>query len=150
MSLLDGFYGYNQINIKRENKYKNTFITRWGTFSYERMTFVLYNVGATFPRAMQIDFDDLIDKIIHFDDLTLYSKNQSEHFFHLKTVLMRCSNFFISLNPSKSIFSVTKGKILGHIVFNSRINIDPERIVAILNMPAPTSKKDLIINVEHC
>jgi hypothetical protein len=33
------------------------------------------------------------------------------------------------------------GKLLGHIVFDSRISIDPERIVPILNLPTPTSKE---------
>jgi hypothetical protein len=48
----------------------------WGTFSYEQMPFGLSNAGATFQRAMQIDFDDLIGKIIqiYLDDLTVYSK----------------------------------------------------------------------------
>jgi hypothetical protein len=52
MSLLDGFSGYNQIKVKREDKYKTNFITRWGTFAYERMPFGLSNLGATFQRAM--------------------------------------------------------------------------------------------------
>jgi hypothetical protein len=63
MSLLDGFFGYNKIKVKRIDRYKTTFITRWGTFAYERMPFGLYNVGATFQRVMQIDFDDLIDEL---------------------------------------------------------------------------------------
>jgi hypothetical protein len=77
MSLLDGFSGYNQIRVKRTDKYKTTFITRWGTFSYKCMPFGLSNAGATFQRAMQIAFDDLIGKIIqvYLDDLTVYSKN---------------------------------------------------------------------------
>jgi hypothetical protein len=77
MSLLDGFSGYNQIKVKRTDKYKTTFTTCWGTFAYERMPFGLSNAGATFQRAMQIDFDDLIGKIIqiYLDDLTVYSKN---------------------------------------------------------------------------
>jgi hypothetical protein len=77
MSLLEGFSGYNQIKIKRTDKYKTTFITRWGTFVYERMPFSLSNAGFTFQRAMQIAFDDLIGKIIqiYLDDLTVYSKN---------------------------------------------------------------------------
>jgi hypothetical protein len=105
MSLLDGFSGYNQIKVKRIDKYKTTFTTRWGTFSYERMSFGLSNAGATFQRAMQLDFDDLIDKIIqiYLDDLTVYSKTRSDHFDHLRKVFMRCRKFGISLNPSKSI-----------------------------------------------
>jgi ribonuclease HI len=145
MSLLDGFSGYNQIKVKRADKYKTTFITRWGTFAYERMPFGLSNAGATFQRAMQLAFDDLIGKIIqiYLDDLTVYSKIRSDHFGHLRKVLMRCRKFGISLNPSKSIFGVTEGKLLGHIVSDSGISIDPERIVAILNLPAPTSKKEV-------
>jgi hypothetical protein len=90
MSLLDGFSGYNQIKVKREDKYKTTFVTHWGTFFYECMPFGLSNAGATFQRDMKIDFDDLIGKIIqiYIDDLTVYSRNRSDHFGHLKRVLM--------------------------------------------------------------
>jgi hypothetical protein len=93
----------------------------------------------------QIDFDDLIDKIIqiYLDDLTVYSKNRSYHFGHLRKILMRCRKFNISLNPSKSIFGVTKRNIFGNIVSDTGISIDTERIVAILNIPAPTCKKEV-------
>jgi hypothetical protein len=85
------------------------------------MPFGLSNAGATFQRSMQIDFDNFIGKIIqiYLDDLTVYSENRSENFGHLQRVLMRCSKFGISLNPSKSIFDITKGNLLGHIVFDS-------------------------------
>jgi hypothetical protein len=55
---------------------------------------------------------------------------------------MRCKKIGIYLNPSKSIFGVTKGKIIGHIVSDSGISIDLERIATILNIPATTSKKE--------
>jgi hypothetical protein len=48
----------------------------------------------------------------------------------------------MSLNPTKSIFGVTARKLLGHIVSDSRINIDPERVVSIRNLQAPSSKKE--------
>ena len=77
MSLLDGFSGYNQIKVKMIDRYKTTFTTSWGTFSYERMPFGLSNAGATFQRDMKIDFDDMIGKIIqdYLYDFTIYSKN---------------------------------------------------------------------------
>jgi len=56
---------------------------------------------------------------------------------------MRCRKFDISLNPLKSIFGVTQDKILSHIVSNSGISIDPERVATILNLPSPTSKKEI-------
>jgi hypothetical protein len=139
------FFRYNQIKVRRNDRYKTTFTTCWGTFSYECVPFGLSNANSTFQRAMQIDFDNLIGKIIqvYLDDLTVYSKNRLDHFGHLRKVLMHCRKFGISLNPSKSIFDVTKGKLLGHIVSDSGIRIDPERIVSILNLHAPTSKKEV-------
>jgi hypothetical protein len=50
MSLLDGFSGYNQIKVKKIDRYKTTFTTHWGTFSYERIPFGLSNEGATFQK----------------------------------------------------------------------------------------------------
>ena len=47
-SLLDGFYGYNQVLVADEDILKTTFRTKWGTFAYRRMPFGLINAGATF------------------------------------------------------------------------------------------------------
>ena len=76
--------------MKRADKFKTTFITHWGTFAYECMPFGLSNAGVTFRIAMKIDFDDLIGTIIqiYLDDLTMYSKNQLDHFGHLRKILM--------------------------------------------------------------
>jgi hypothetical protein len=77
MSLLDGFFGYNQIKIKSTDKYKTTFTIHWGTFAYECIPFGLSNAGVTFQISMQISFDDMIGKIIqiYLDGLTVYSNN---------------------------------------------------------------------------
>ena len=48
ISLLDGFSGYNQVRVKRDDKYKTTFTTHWSTFYYERIPFGLINVVDTF------------------------------------------------------------------------------------------------------
>jgi hypothetical protein len=48
MSMLDGFSGYNQVLLKREDQLKISFTTPWGTFMYLRILFGLMNVGAIF------------------------------------------------------------------------------------------------------
>jgi hypothetical protein len=35
-SFMDGFLGYNQIQIKPKDQHKMTFICTWGTFSYRK------------------------------------------------------------------------------------------------------------------
>ena len=47
-SLLDGFFGYNQVLVVEEDRLKTTFRTMWGTFAYRIMPFGLINAGATF------------------------------------------------------------------------------------------------------
>ena len=47
---MDGFSGYNQIQIKPEDQHKTTFICPWGTFTYKKMPFGLKNAGATFQQ----------------------------------------------------------------------------------------------------
>ena len=47
-SFMDGFSGYNQIQMAFEDREKTTFITIWGTFYYKVMPFGLKNTGATY------------------------------------------------------------------------------------------------------
>ena len=112
LSMLDGFSGYNQVRIKKEDREKTTFTTPWGTFEYIKVPFGLLNVGSTFQRAMDQAFDDLIGKIIaiYQDDLTVFSKERDDHVKHLKKVFERCRKFGISLNPKKSMFGIDEGK----------------------------------------
>jgi hypothetical protein len=145
MSMLDGFSGYNQVLVKREDQLKTTFTTPWGTFMYLRMPFSLMNVGSTFQREMDFSFRDLIEKIIEIyqDDLTVVSKERNVHVSHLRTIFERCRKYGISLNPKKSIFGVDKGNLLGHIVSEEGISIDPKRVESIKNIRPPTNKKSL-------
>ena len=142
MSLLYGFSGYNQVWVKKEDHHKTTFTTPWGTFEYIRMPFGLTNVGATFQRAMDYAFKGLIGKFIEIyqDDLTVFSKDGINHVNHLRQVFDRCREYGISLNPAKSVFGVTEGKLLGHIISKDGIKIDPERVEAIQKIPLPHIK----------
>ncbi|XP_059070497.1 uncharacterized protein LOC131860140 [Cryptomeria japonica] len=78
--------------------------------------------------------------VVYLDDLTGFSKDRENHLFHLKDVLERCCKHDISLNPKKSVFGVTEGKILGHIVSKKGIKVDPERVKSIQTLPLPSNK----------
>ena len=74
--LLDGFSGYNQVLVSKEDRLKTTFQTKWGTYAYDNMPFRLINVGVTFQRAMDITFKGLLNKstVVYLDDIMVYSK----------------------------------------------------------------------------
>jgi hypothetical protein len=58
-SFMDGFSGYNQMDILPTDQHKATFICPWGTFAYRKLLFGLKNTGATFQRAMSYIFHDI-------------------------------------------------------------------------------------------
>jgi hypothetical protein len=145
MSMLDGFSGYNQILVHPEDQEKTAFTTPWGTFMYAKMPFGLMNAGATFQRAMDIAFAEEKDKsvVVYLDDITVFSKREEDHLKHLEKILLKCRRFGISLNPTKSIFALTSGKLLGHIISQEGIRIDPNRVSAISKLDLPRSKKEV-------
>jgi hypothetical protein len=89
MSLLDGLSGYNQIKLKRTDRYKTTFTTHWGHFLMSACLLVCLMKVPPFKRYAN-SFDDLSGKIIqvYLYDLIVYSKNRLDPFGHLRKVLM--------------------------------------------------------------
>jgi len=109
------------------------FTTPWGIFVYEKMSFGLMNAGETFQQAMDITFVGEMDKfvVIYLYDLTIFSKSNEDHLKHLKQTLINCKKYGLSLNPKKSHFAMHEGKLLGHIVSNDVVKIDPQRVKSI-------------------
>jgi hypothetical protein len=137
-SFMDEFSGYNQIQIKCEDQYKTTFICPWGTFSYRKMPFGLKNVGATFQRAMTFAFHDLKHIVkSYLDDLVAHSHKRVDHVTHLWLVYERCHYYRIRLNPRKCIFCVKSSCLLGFLVSETGIMVDPLKVEAILRLPPP-------------
>ncbi|KAA0067385.1 uncharacterized protein E6C27_scaffold40G00310 [Cucumis melo var. makuwa] len=121
MSFMDGSSRYNQIRMNLSNEEMTTFRTPKEIYCYKVMPFGLNNVGATYQRAMQKMFDDMLPKYVecYADDLML------------------------RMNPLKCAFGVTSEKFLSFIVRHREIEIDQSKIDAIQKMPRPKSLHDL-------
>jgi hypothetical protein len=143
MSMLDGFYGYNQVLVAEEDIENTAFITPWETYAYARMPFSLKNSGATFQRAMDHASSGFIVKFMedYQDDLIVHSNTRGDHIHHLRNFFDQCSLYDVSLNKKKCLFVVAQGKLLGHIVCKEGIYIDPEIFKAINELNPLSSKK---------
>jgi hypothetical protein len=128
LSLLDGFSGYNQVLMSPPNQLKTTFRTPWGTYAYRKIPFGIINIGATSQRVMDITFCGLINQsiVVYLDDVTVFAKNKEDHLSHLRSVLQRCHQYDIYLNPKNSVFAVEQGNLLRFIVSHEGIIIDPK------------------------
>ena len=49
----------------------------------------------------------------------------------------------LRLNPSKCVFGVSAGKLLGYIVNQRGIEVDPSKAKAIIDMPPPKTEKEV-------
>ncbi|PKI47329.1 hypothetical protein CRG98_032280 [Punica granatum] len=94
-SFMDGFSGYNQIQMAEEDKVKTMFITMWGTFCYKVMSFDLKNAGATYQGAMVTLFHDMMHKEIevYIDDMITKSKEGEDHLVNLKKLFDRLRKY---------------------------------------------------------
>ena len=108
------------------------------------MPFGLKNVGATYQRAATTLFHDIMhrDVEVYVDDMIVKSQDRADHLATLQRFFERIKQFRLRLNPKKCTFGVTYGKLLGHIVIERGIEVDPENIRAILDMPALRTKRD--------
>ncbi|PKI59574.1 hypothetical protein CRG98_020037 [Punica granatum] len=115
-SFMDGFSGYSQIRMAEEDKIKTTFTTMWGTFCYRVMPFGLKNAGATYQRAMVTLFHDMMHKEVEYK---------------------------LRLNPTKCTFGARSGKLLGFVVSERGIEVDPDKVKAIKELPPPSSVREV-------
>ena len=83
ISFLDGNAGYNQIFMAEEDTSKTAFVCPVfvGLFEWVVMTFSLKNAGATYQRAMNLIFHDLLGVIleVYIDDIVIKSAGLDSH-----------------------------------------------------------------------
>src|ERR1051325_246291 len=144
-SFMDGFSGYNQIKMSPDDMEKTNFITPWGTFCYKVMPFGLKNAGETYQRAMVTLFHDMIHKEIevYVDYMIAKSQDEEEHLVHLQKLFDRLRKFRLRLNPNKCTFGVRSGKLLGFVVSERGIEVDPAKVKEIQEMPEPRTEKEV-------
>ena len=107
------------------------------------MPFVLKNVGTTCQRAMTTISHDLMYEILedYVHDILVKSHNAMDHLFDLEKLFDRLAKYHIMLNPKKCFFCVTLGKLLGFIVSRCNIEINPQKVKSITDMPPPKTLK---------
>ena len=114
---MDGNVGYNQIFMAFEDIAKIAFRCpgHVGLYEWVVMTFGLKNAGATYQRAMNYIFHDLIGKIveIYIDDVVVKLMDHMEHLVDLRRTLENTRKHGLKMNPNKCAFGVSAGQFSG-------------------------------------
>lgn len=97
---LDGYSGYNLIEIVLEDQEKTIFTCPFGTFAHRRMSFGLSNAPTTFQRCMFSIFSGMVEDFLDFfvDDFSVFSVSFDDCLSNVEKVLARCEekSWFLS------------------------------------------------------
>jgi hypothetical protein len=96
-----------------------------GLFEWIVMTLGLKNAGATYQRAMNYIFHELIGKIveIYIDDVMIKSLDHESHLDDVSKSLECSRKHGLKMNPNKCAFGVSAGEFLGFLVHEEGIKL---------------------------
>lgn len=140
---LDLHGAYNLIRIREGVEWKTAFRTRFGHFEYLVMPFGLCNAPATFQHFVNNIFRDYLDLyvIVYLDDILIFSSSLADHCRHVRNVLTLLRQHGLYSKLEKCEFELQCIQFLGLIISVDGIKMDPQKVSAILDWPAPVDKK---------
>ena len=84
-------------------------------------------------RNVQVYVNDMLVKSLHEDD----------HLNDLRETFDTLRSYNMKQNPNKCVFGVTTGKFLGFMVSQRGIEVNPEKIRAIMELEPPRTVKEM-------
>jgi len=88
---------------------------------------------------------DCLDRfaVAYLDDILVFSPTIEEHVDHVKEILFRLRKFTLFAKLEKCQFHKNSVEFLGYIVSSKGITMDPAKIKAVQDWPAPKNIKDI-------
>ncbi|XP_054821800.1 uncharacterized protein LOC129320374 [Prosopis cineraria] len=80
---------------------------------------------------------------VYVDDMVAKSVENESHVGVLRKLFMRLHEYQLRLNPNECIFGALSGKLLGFIMSCKGIEVDPNKVRAIQEMPSPQIEKEV-------
>ena len=74
---------------------------------------------------------------VYVDDILVKSLCEKDHLDDLQETFDNLRLYNMKLNPSKCMFGVTAGKFLGFMVSHRGIEVNPEKVRAIMELEPP-------------
>ena len=140
---LDLSDAYLQVDLDDDSKKLVVINTPLGLFRYNRMPFGISNAPAIFQRIIDQVIAGIPNCVAYLDDILISGANEDEHLKTLELVLTKLSDFGFKCNPEKCSFFQDQVSYLGFLITKNGKRPDPQRVIAITNMPTPQNVKEL-------
>ena len=144
-SVVDLSSAYYQIEIPYEDRHYTAFEAAGGLYQFTRIPMGVTNGVPAFQRIMNnfISEKSLKATVAYVDDVTICGKTQEEHDSNLAKFKKAAEECNLQINEEKSKYSLTTIKLLGYCISEGKIQPDPDRLRALLELPLPVNSKTL-------
>jgi hypothetical protein len=134
-----------KIQIKSGPKTQNGVHTPHNIYCYKVMTFGLKNAGATYQKAIQKCLKSQIGKNVeaYVDDVVVKTTEEDKLISDLTATFANLREFKWKLNPTKCVFGVPSGLLLGFMVGHQGIEANPVKVDTNARWPSRPTKKTL-------
>jgi hypothetical protein len=141
-SVLDLKSAYEQIRIVPEHVECSTVTTPDGNMVSQVIQMGDCNGSATYQALMNHLFSTYIGWFIdvYLDDIIIYSDTLGKHLKHVKLVLKVLEKEKLYLSKGKLRFLAEELHLLGRIVDNQGIRMDPDKVDTVMKWKTPTNR----------
>lgn len=143
IDLSDAFW---QIPLSVNDKEKTAFtVPGRGLFQFKRLPFGLHGAAQSLCRLMDavLGYDLEPSVFVYLDDIVIATDSFEEHLRLVKEVARRLKSANLSISLAKSKFCLRQINYLGYIINQSGINVNPDKVSAIVNYPSPKNVRDV-------
>ena len=138
---IDLTMAFYAILISPEDQWKTSFTTHNELLQMTRLPMGL----KLSPKAMQHLTDQLVFRrdhlLAYIDDIMCKSETFDEHVVHFRDMLSRLREFNLKMKPSKVQLFKKKIKFLGYLISADGIEIPPNYVKAVKDIPIPKDQK---------
>ena len=149
-SLLDVREGFLHVPLDEKSSYMTTMHTSYGRYRWLRLPFGVNSAPEEFQSRLASALEGLSGIANIADDILLYGEGNTyeeavaDHDRRLVALMERCAQRNIRLNPDKFRFKLRRVPFMGNVVTDKGLQPDPDKVSAIVQMPSPKTKADVL------
>ena len=146
-TVLDAKHGFWHVTLDEDSSYATTFGTPWETYRWLREPFRISPAPEEFQQGLDQALTGLEGCTAMADDILVFGCGATDeeaardHDQKLAGLLERCLDKGIKLNSEKLQLRRKEVSYMGHVLSTDGLRPDPEKGIAISEMPAPTDKQ---------
>ncbi|MBW0555619.1 hypothetical protein O181_095334 [Austropuccinia psidii MF-1] len=146
MTNMDCMKGFHQNGVKQSSMKLLRMICHMGIYEDTRMPFGIKNAPAHFQRMMDTIFQEKILEgwmMGYIDDIIIYSERWEYHVQYVDRVLSKCTPINLKISLKKCNFGQNELLAGGHKVSGLSLEIDQNKVAAVLQKPVAKSIKEM-------